>query len=183
MTDRDWHQVWVEQCAAAETIKLRNGLKAAFDYAVAEKLLNFAEAAAQHPEFARELPRNFAAPWTGSASGRSRSSNAPTPPGASKSSLDDGSSNAPLHGSGAADGWQKTGRNPSPPARHGSISPISDSQPAASQGLGRLLKEFRVRPLEVLQADAILSHSACKSTRRDTAISTKSSPRWPAMAR
>ena len=42
MTDRDWHQVWVEQCAAAETIKLWNGLKAAFDYAVAEKLLNFA---------------------------------------------------------------------------------------------------------------------------------------------
>ena len=35
----------------------RYGLKAAFDYAVAEKLLNFAEAAAQHPEFARELPR------------------------------------------------------------------------------------------------------------------------------
>ena len=35
----------------------RYGLKAAFDYAVAEKLLNFAEAAAQHPEFARALPR------------------------------------------------------------------------------------------------------------------------------
>ena len=34
----------------------RYGLKAAFDYAVAEKLLNFAEAAAQHPEFARALP-------------------------------------------------------------------------------------------------------------------------------
>ena len=33
------------------------GLKAAFDYAIAEKLLHFAEAAAQHPEFARELPR------------------------------------------------------------------------------------------------------------------------------
>ena len=47
----------MEQCAAAETIKLRYGLTAAFDYAVAEKLLNFAEAAAQHPEFARELPR------------------------------------------------------------------------------------------------------------------------------
>ena len=37
----------------AETIKLRYGLKAAFDYAVAEKILNFAEAAAQDPEFAR----------------------------------------------------------------------------------------------------------------------------------
>ena len=58
--------------------------------------------------------------------------------GASKSSPDDGSSNAPLHGSGAADGWQKTGKNPSPPARRGSTSPISDSQPGGSQGLGRL---------------------------------------------
>ena len=57
MTNGNWHQIWVEQCAAAETIKLRYGLMAAFDYAVAEKLLNFAEAAAQHPEFARELPR------------------------------------------------------------------------------------------------------------------------------
>ena len=57
MTIGNWRQIWVEQCAAAETIKLRHGLKAAFDYAVAEKLLNFAEAAAQHPEFARELPR------------------------------------------------------------------------------------------------------------------------------
>ena len=57
MTDRNWHEIWKEQCAAAETIKLRYGLRAAFDYAVAEKLLTFAEAAAQHPEFARELPR------------------------------------------------------------------------------------------------------------------------------
>ena len=57
MTNGNWQQIWVEQCAAAETIKLRYGLKAAFDYAVAEKLPNFAEAAAQHPEFARELPR------------------------------------------------------------------------------------------------------------------------------
>ena len=57
MTNGNWHQIWVEQCDAAETIKLRFGLKAAFDYAVAEKLLNFAEAATRHPEFARELPR------------------------------------------------------------------------------------------------------------------------------
>jgi DNA-binding SARP family transcriptional activator len=33
------------------------GLKAAFDYIVGEKLLNFASAASTHPEFARELPR------------------------------------------------------------------------------------------------------------------------------
>jgi hypothetical protein len=38
-------------------IRQRYGLKAAFDYAVAEKLLNFASAASQHPAFAQELPR------------------------------------------------------------------------------------------------------------------------------
>ena len=57
MTNGNLHRIWVEQCVAAETIKLRYGLKAAFDYAVAEKLLNFAEAATRYPEFARELPR------------------------------------------------------------------------------------------------------------------------------
>src|ERR1039458_636165 len=51
------HEIWIEQCDAAQDIKLRYGLKAAFDYLVAEKLLNFASAAAEHPEFARELPR------------------------------------------------------------------------------------------------------------------------------
>ena len=54
---RKMHEIWIEQCDAAQNIKLRYGLKAAFDYLVAEKLLNFASAAAQHPEFARELPR------------------------------------------------------------------------------------------------------------------------------
>ena len=57
MTDRNWHHVWVGQCEAAEAIKLRYGIEAAFDYAVAEKLVHFVGAAAQHPEFARELPR------------------------------------------------------------------------------------------------------------------------------
>jgi hypothetical protein len=52
-----FNKIWIEQCEAAEEIKLRYGLKAAFDYLVAEKLLNFAEAAARDPEFARELPR------------------------------------------------------------------------------------------------------------------------------
>jgi hypothetical protein len=46
----------VEQCRAAATIKERYGLKPAFDYLVAEKLVTFAEAAGRHPEFARELP-------------------------------------------------------------------------------------------------------------------------------
>jgi hypothetical protein len=54
---RKQHEIWIEQCGAAETIKARFGLKAAFDYVVGEKLLNFASAATQHPEFARELPR------------------------------------------------------------------------------------------------------------------------------
>jgi hypothetical protein len=51
------HEIWIEQYDAAQGIKLRYGIKAAFDYLVAEKLLNFAAAAAMHPEFARELPR------------------------------------------------------------------------------------------------------------------------------
>ena len=54
---RKFQEVWIEQCDAAQDIKLRYGLKAAFDYVVAEKLLNFVSAAADHPEFARELPR------------------------------------------------------------------------------------------------------------------------------
>jgi hypothetical protein len=48
--------VRAEQCAAALAIKERFGLKSAFDYLVAEKLMNFAEAAWKHCEFARELP-------------------------------------------------------------------------------------------------------------------------------
>ena len=57
MSVRKMHEIWIEQYDAARGIKLRYGLKAAFDYLVAEKLLNFASAAAEHPEFARELPR------------------------------------------------------------------------------------------------------------------------------
>jgi hypothetical protein len=52
-----FHEIWVKQCTAAEHIKLRYGSKAAFDYIVAEKLFNFADAATAYPEFARELPR------------------------------------------------------------------------------------------------------------------------------
>ena len=57
MTARKAHHIWIEQCEAAQTIKARFGLTAAFDYLVGEKLLNFASAASTHPEFARELPR------------------------------------------------------------------------------------------------------------------------------
>ena len=51
------HQVWIEQCEAARTIRERFGLEAAFDYAVGEKLMNFASVARDHSAFARELPR------------------------------------------------------------------------------------------------------------------------------
>ena len=57
MTERRWHEIWLEQCEAAETIRLRYGVESAFDYVVGEKLLNFAEAAADHPEFAQALPQ------------------------------------------------------------------------------------------------------------------------------
>lgn len=53
---RNPHEMWVEQCAAAQDIKFRYGVKAAFDYLVAEKLLYFASAAATRPECASELP-------------------------------------------------------------------------------------------------------------------------------
>src|SRR6201987_6230610 len=54
---RKFHEIWIEQCEAAEEIKLRSGLKAAFDYLVGEKLFHFADAAKPHPAFARELPQ------------------------------------------------------------------------------------------------------------------------------
>ena len=57
MNTRKFHEIWIEQCDAAHDIKLRYGVKAAFDYLVAEKLFNFVDAATTRPEFARELPR------------------------------------------------------------------------------------------------------------------------------
>ena len=57
MNSREAHKIWIEQCEAAQTVKARFGIKAAFDYIVAEKLINFAEAASHHRAFAQELPR------------------------------------------------------------------------------------------------------------------------------
>jgi hypothetical protein len=57
MNIRKAHKIWIEQCEAAQTIKVRFGLTAAFDYVVGEKLMNYASAALRHPDFARELPR------------------------------------------------------------------------------------------------------------------------------
>ena len=56
-TERRWHEVWREQCEAAESIRLRHGVGSAFDYAVGEKLLTFAAVAEDRPEFARALPQ------------------------------------------------------------------------------------------------------------------------------
>ena len=56
-TERRWHEVWRELCEAAESIRLRHGVGSTFDYAVGEKLLTFAAAAEDHPEFARALPQ------------------------------------------------------------------------------------------------------------------------------
>ena len=57
MNVRKAHDIWIEQCEAAQTIKARFGLTAAFDYLVGEKLMSFASAASRHSDFARELPR------------------------------------------------------------------------------------------------------------------------------
>ena len=57
MNVRKAHNIWIEQCEAAQTIKARFGLTAAFDYVVGEKLMNYASAASRHPDFARELPQ------------------------------------------------------------------------------------------------------------------------------
>jgi phosphopantothenate synthetase len=56
MDSRKAHRIWIEQCEAAHAIKSRFGVTDAFDYLVGEKLLNFANAAADRPDFARELP-------------------------------------------------------------------------------------------------------------------------------
>lgn len=55
------HEIWSEQFDAAEGIKTRYGVKSAFEYIVGEKLMNFAEASFEGPEFAREFPQFVAA--------------------------------------------------------------------------------------------------------------------------
>jgi len=58
-----FHKIWVHQCRATRRIKKQFGVKSALDYLLGEKLLNFAEAADQRPEFAAELPRFQAEVW------------------------------------------------------------------------------------------------------------------------
>jgi len=59
----DFRKIWQEQCEATHTIRERFGVKNALDYLIGEKLLNFAKAADQDPEFAAELPCFQAAVW------------------------------------------------------------------------------------------------------------------------
>ena len=52
------HQhIWKDQCEVAKELRQLHGLRSALEYIVGEKLLHFAEVAAQRPEFAKELPR------------------------------------------------------------------------------------------------------------------------------
>jgi hypothetical protein len=56
-----FEKVSVEQCRATKAVKRRFGAESALDYLIGEKLMTFADAAEDHPEFARELPRFLAA--------------------------------------------------------------------------------------------------------------------------
>ena len=63
MSRVQFHKIWVQQCRATRGIKRRFGVKSALDYLIGEKLMNFADVAQGHPEFAAELPRFQAAVW------------------------------------------------------------------------------------------------------------------------
>ena len=57
MNSREAHKIWIAQCEAAETVTGSFGLRAAFNYIVGEKSINFVEAASDNRAFAQELPR------------------------------------------------------------------------------------------------------------------------------
>ena len=63
MSRIQFHKIWVQQCRATRGIKRRFGVESALDYLIGEKLMYFADASVQHPEFAAELPRFQAAVW------------------------------------------------------------------------------------------------------------------------
>ena len=56
-----FEKIWVEQCKATKAIRRRFGAKRALDYLIGEKLMVFADAADDHPPFAKELPKFLAA--------------------------------------------------------------------------------------------------------------------------
>ena len=57
MNARTAHDVWTEQCGAAQMIRAHFGLKAALDYLVGEKLTIFVSPVSRRPDFTRDLPR------------------------------------------------------------------------------------------------------------------------------
>ena len=57
MNAKRFQDIWVEQCEAGRGVREKHGVVAALGYLIGEKLMNFAETAVTHPEFARELPR------------------------------------------------------------------------------------------------------------------------------
>ena len=58
-----FEKIWVEQRRATKAIKRRFGAKSALEYSIGEKLLAFADAARQHPAFAKEPPGFLAGIW------------------------------------------------------------------------------------------------------------------------
>jgi hypothetical protein len=56
MNARTAHDVWTEQCEAAQMIRARFGLKAALDYLVGEKLTIFVSPVSRPLDFTRDLP-------------------------------------------------------------------------------------------------------------------------------
>lgn len=58
-----FEKIWTGQCKATKGIRRRFGVKAALDYLIGEKLTTFADAAEDHAEFAKELPKFLAAIW------------------------------------------------------------------------------------------------------------------------
>ena len=52
----EFHEIWMQQCEAAEDIRDRFGSEKALGYLMGEKLVNFVKASDTRPEFAAELP-------------------------------------------------------------------------------------------------------------------------------
>jgi hypothetical protein len=52
----EFHKIWIDQCAATESIRDRFGPEDALDYLIGEKLFTFLMASEQDPQFAAELP-------------------------------------------------------------------------------------------------------------------------------
>jgi len=52
-----FHEVWIDQCDAAENLTDQFGIEQAANYLIGEKFINFLEAADGNPLFAAELPK------------------------------------------------------------------------------------------------------------------------------